>query len=86
MAAKKQYLIVNGMLRSVKPGNDVDAVVQKLKTMGRTVMKCKSPPSLKSLEKMSDNGVAKATDGCRVEPDGVCPHGHKSWLLVVGCI
>ena len=26
------------------------------------------------------------TDGCRVEPDGICPHGHKSWLLELGYI
>lgn len=32
------------------------------------------------------DGVAKATDGCRVEPDGECTHGKKSWLLVMGLI
>ena len=43
-------------------------------------------PSMKSLERMVFNGIAKATDGCKVEPDGVCPHGCKSWLLEVGLI
>ena len=44
-------------------------------------------PSLASLEKAMDNdGAVKATDGCRVEPDGVCPHGHPSWLLKLGMI
>ena len=43
-------------------------------------------PSIKTLERWSDEGVAKATDGCRVEPDGVCAHGAKSWLLVIGLI
>ncbi len=28
----------------------------------------------------------EATDGCIVEPDGVCPHGKQSWLLVLGMI
>jgi len=28
------------------------------------------------------DGDCEATDGCRVEPDGTCPHGRKSWLLV----
>ena len=28
----------------------------------------------------------EATDGCCVEPDGVCPHGHPSWLIVLGII
>lgn len=43
-------------------------------------------PSLKTLEKWMDTGVAKATDGCRVEPDGTCPHGKPSWLLRLGMI
>lgn len=25
-------------------------------------------------------------DGCYVEPDGVCPHGYKSPLLLLGMI
>jgi hypothetical protein len=28
----------------------------------------------------------EATDGCRVEPDGMCEHGHRSWLRVLGII
>ncbi len=43
-------------------------------------------PSARTLEKWCESGVARATDGCRVEPDGVCPHGCKSWLLVLGLI
>lgn len=43
-------------------------------------------PSLRTLQKWLDTGIAKATDGCKVEPDGVCPHGRKSWLLVLGYI
>ena len=41
-------------------------------------------PSLKTLERWVFDGVAQATDGCRVEPDGTCQHGHSSWLLVLG--
>lgn len=26
-------------------------------------------------------GGCEATDGCWVEPDGVCEHGHPSWLV-----
>ena len=51
-----------------------------------TMTKQTKQPSMKSLEKMVFNGIAKATDGCKVEPDGVCPHGCQSWLLVVGLI
>lgn len=43
-------------------------------------------PSLDSLERQADSGVCKATDGCRVEPDGTCPHGHVSWLIYLGYI
>lgn len=38
-------------------------------------------PSMRQLERWSFDGIAEATDGCRVEPDGVCEHGHESWLL-----
>lgn len=34
---------------------------------------------------MSESGC-EATDGCWVEPDGVCPDGHPSWLLRLGLI
>jgi hypothetical protein len=27
------------------------------------------------------DSVCEATDGCTVEPDGVCPHGYPSWLV-----
>lgn len=30
---------------------------------------------------VDEEGGCEATDGCWVEPDGVCPHGHPSWLL-----
>jgi len=43
-------------------------------------------PSIQTLSRWSDDGVAEATDGCRVEPDGTCEHGSKSWLLVLGLI
>lgn len=43
-------------------------------------------PSFPTLERWSDNGAARATDGCKVESDGVCQHGHNSWLIVLGLI
>jgi hypothetical protein len=30
--------------------------------------------------------IAEATDGCQVELDGTCPHGHPSWLRRVGLV
>ena len=43
-------------------------------------------PSLDQLKQWVSDGIAKATDGCQVEPDGECEHGHKSWLLKLGYI
>lgn len=43
-------------------------------------------PSTDELEEMVDEGIALATDGCSVEPDGVCPHGAESWLIALGMI
>jgi len=38
-------------------------------------------PSLDQLMEMGAQGGCEATDGCWVEVDGICPHGHPSWLL-----
>ncbi len=44
------------------------------------------PPSIKTMTKWMMSGVAKATDGCKVEPDGTCEHGKPSWLLKFGLV
>ena len=45
------------------------------------------PPSLETLEEwMWEDAGCEATDSCWVEPDGVCPHGHRSWFLELGLI
>jgi hypothetical protein len=40
------------------------------------------------LEEMLDSGMAFADceEGCVVEPDGECPHGHPSVLILLGLI
>ena len=43
-------------------------------------------PDLGQLEEWMDDGGCEAMDGCWVEPDGVCPDGHPSWLLQLGMI
>jgi hypothetical protein len=43
-------------------------------------------PTMEELEEWVSDGVAEATDGCRIEPDGVCEHGHPSWLIRLGLI
>lgn len=43
-------------------------------------------PDEEQLEEWVYDSVCDATDGCTVEPDGVCPHGYPSWLLYLGLI
>ncbi|CAO4181224.1 hypothetical protein [Methylorubrum extorquens] len=43
-------------------------------------------PAFVSLAQFLFEAVAETTDGCLVEPDGVCQHGHPSWLLRLGVI
>jgi len=44
-------------------------------------------PSFDEIEDMAIDGAGCwATDGCWVEPDGCCPHGHVSWLIYFGVI
>ncbi len=50
----------------------------------RPIKKKMKGPSYKTMMKWVEDGRAKATDGCWVEPDGRCPHGCRSWLLELG--
>ena len=43
-------------------------------------------PSIEEMQDWMYDALAEATDGCEVEPDGVCEHGHPSWLLRLGYI
>ncbi len=43
-------------------------------------------PDMDTLEEWVFDSVCEATDGCTVEHDGTCEHGHPSWLLVLGMI
>ena len=43
-------------------------------------------PDVETLKEWVYDCVCEATDGCRVEPDGECPHGHPSWLIRLGMI
>jgi len=43
-------------------------------------------PSIATMTRWMDNGIAKATDGCKVAPDDICSHGHSSWMLALGLI
>ena len=43
-------------------------------------------PTLEEPEEIIIDSVCPATDGCTVEPDGICSHGHQAWLLELGLI
>jgi len=38
-------------------------------------------PDLAQLMEWLFGDLSEATDGCTVQHDGICPHGHPSWLL-----
>lgn len=63
--------------------------MEPCESCGRTDGKHKATtprPELEEIEDWSSEGGCEATDGCWVEPDGICPHGHRSWMLVLGLI
>ena len=43
-------------------------------------------PGEDELWAMLFDGVCPATDGCDVEPDGTCPHGHPAWPRRMGLV
>ena len=43
-------------------------------------------PTMDQLEWGTFDSGVEATDGCLVEPDGWCEHGHPSWLLKLGFV
>jgi hypothetical protein len=43
-------------------------------------------PATHELQEWDCDGGCYATDGCWVEPDGECEHGHPSWLIHWGLI
>jgi hypothetical protein len=88
----KQYVVKdlgnrNFRLAALKPGVVLATYLRKEAEAGRKASPCKGvPPSLATLKQWTSDCVARATDGCRVEPDGVCDHGHPSWMLALGYI
>lgn len=44
------------------------------------------PPSIKTMEKWMDEGIAKTVTGKKTEPDGHGEDGSPSWLSVLGLI
>lgn len=68
--------------RRGRPGVDVAYIDKRLAKLRAELRGTESDePSIETLMAWESQGYMEATDGCRVEPDGICPHGKKSWLL-----
>jgi hypothetical protein len=78
-----QHILLNGRIRTIKLGLDVDEAIEMLRSKGHKVTVCEKPPATETMEKWVMAGTARATDGCKVEYDGECCHGHKSWFVVM---
>ena len=76
------YALRNGSVRKLK----ADVTWEYYSGKYPDAIQTKKPPSITTLKKWDSNGNCKAIDGCKVEPDGTCPHGSPSWLLAMGLI
>lgn len=43
-------------------------------------------PDRDELLDLALSGLCPATDGCEVEADGICEHGHPAWTLRMGVL
>ena len=84
-----------GMVKEYVPSSEFVAVLLKsedrvssyrLQVSSDAAEQRTEPPDLETLMSWEAEGGCEATDGCWVEPDGTCPHGHRSWLLELGLI
>lgn len=62
------------------------AMLSEYQTRYPSAIKVRKAPAIATIERWSYDGIAKAVDGCKVEPDGTCPHERPSWLIVLGMI
>jgi hypothetical protein len=67
----------------VSSGNVLD---QDLVFKTRNMTSFFTPPSMKTLQKYSFDGIAKSVTGKKCEPDGYSDDGAPSWLLALGMI
>ncbi|MGK9452607.1 hypothetical protein [Acidithiobacillus caldus] len=72
--------------RRIKPGVTPQAFVTNLNDRGWRPLRRGEVPTFHTVERWTTDGIAEATDGCTVEPDGNCPHGCPSWCKVFGIL
>ena len=78
-------VVRDNVARRLKPGTSLDEYLAKYPSAKVLPAKTKSP-SISTMRKWMNDGIARATDGCKIEPDGICEHGHPSWILAKGLI
>jgi hypothetical protein len=65
----------------------VDECLSCRRLMGEKHVATVPRPTMSELEDiMMDTINCYATDGCDVEQDGMCEHGHQSWMLKMALI
>lgn len=82
-------ILVSALIAATLDETEHDAKPRKVKQeqkWSRWPEPTSERPDLETLEEWHSDGGCEATDGCWVEPDGVCQHGHPSWLLRFGMI
>lgn len=76
-------LVNREVAKRMKPGVTIDYL--RTKYPGKRFEEITEPwPTDEQFEAWVLDSVCGATDGCEVEPDGECPHGHPSWLIAIG--
>lgn len=70
-------------LREVVGRKAPRATIVSIVATGATRKRMKRPTTA-TLRRWIMDSVVRATDGCKVEPDGTCPHGAQSWLTELG--
>jgi len=72
----------NGILATLK--EDVDYEKYKARNTLRDIEVIKTKiPTMKTVMKWDYDGYSKTPDGCKVEPDGTCPHGFPSFARIM---
>lgn len=66
---------------------DADKCIMQPQTWPEDEDQPAQPPAIQDLwDWVDEYGQCLATDGCWVEMDGTCEHGHPSWLVVLGLV
>ena len=85
---KRLYVYRSNRVIKIKDGITLDTLKESgyFDKHPDTIVCSSVPPQNATMEKWVSNGIARAIDGCRVEPDGTCMHNKPSWLIALNLI